>query len=385
MPRKSTGPILTQLPVKSTATPILTNYNNARRALELARTVDDAAKIKDAAAALEAYAHQRKDVQMEAWLSEIKARAYMRIGELSAELPLAPPAAGPGRGKRGQAKQLPSGGKPFKKQALKAAGISTSVAHRAENLAKNRRAVETYIASKVAAAKPVKITEVLAAVEAVNREQKRKAELHKAVQVDLPEGLIAEDFRIASAGIPDNSVELIFTDPPYDRESIPLFEDAAKVAARILKPGGSFITYCGHIQLPETIILCGKHLRYWWTIACVHAGPDFARMQKYGIVVKWKPLMWFVKDNRGDTRTFVDDVVSGATEKSYHEWQQAENEAAYYIEKLTSDHGLVVDFFVGGGTTLAAAKKLGRRWIGYEINKITAAKAAKRLEEWKVA
>jgi hypothetical protein len=54
------------------------------------------------------------------WIAEIKIRATMRIGELSKELEKAP--SGPGRGK----KSLPTTGKPFKTEALKAAGISTS-------------------------------------------------------------------------------------------------------------------------------------------------------------------------------------------------------------------------------------------------------------------
>jgi hypothetical protein len=56
--------------------------------------------------------------------------AYVRIGEISRGLETAP--HGPGRGK-----SLPTNGKPFKAATLKAAGISTSAAHRAEQLAEN--------------------------------------------------------------------------------------------------------------------------------------------------------------------------------------------------------------------------------------------------------
>jgi hypothetical protein len=54
--------------------------------------------------------------QMEAWVSEIKARAWVRIGELSAAMPTGGPG---GKGKS----KLPSTGK-LKHEALKAAGIS---------------------------------------------------------------------------------------------------------------------------------------------------------------------------------------------------------------------------------------------------------------------
>lgn len=78
------------------------------------------------AAAIEAYARQRNDVEMERWVAEIKLRATRRIGELSAALEKAP------RGGAGGTTKVPAGGK---NAVLKAAGLSTSAAHRAERLA----------------------------------------------------------------------------------------------------------------------------------------------------------------------------------------------------------------------------------------------------------
>ena len=49
--------------------------------------------------------------------------------------------------------------------------------------------------------------------------------------------------------IPDNSVDLIFTDPPYNEASLSVYADLAKLADRVLKPGGSLITYVGHYAL----------------------------------------------------------------------------------------------------------------------------------------
>ena len=49
--------------------------------------------------------------------------------------------------------------------------------------------------------------------------------------------------------IPDNSIDLIFTDPPYNEASLSLYGDLAKLAERVLKPGGSLITYVGHYAL----------------------------------------------------------------------------------------------------------------------------------------
>jgi adenine-specific DNA-methyltransferase len=51
------------------------------------------------------------------------------------------------------------------------------------------------------------------------------------------------------------------------------------------------------------------------------------------------------------------------------------------IIKSSSDTGeIVLDCFIGSGTTLATAQKLGRRWIGADINKGAIQTTAKRLQ-----
>ncbi len=91
-------------------------------------------------------------------------------------------------------------------------------------------------------------------------------------------------------------------------------------------------------------------------------------------------MLWFVKGTRDDKSIVVDDIVTGTSEKKDHDWGQAESEAAYWIEKLCPMDGLVVDPFLGGGTTAAAAEKLGRKWMGFEIDEGNAAICAARLQ-----
>ena len=227
------------------------------------------------------------------------------------------------------------------------------------------------------------MTEVISAVTSKKREDEAKRKLQEKPP-QIAAGLSVGDFRDIAKQIPDQSVELVFIDPPYDRDSIPLFEDAAEESARILRPGGSLIAYCGQIQLPEVLAGMSKYLRYWWVNACVHSG-GANQMHKYGIKNQWKPMVWFVKDTRGDVQTFVNDSVTGDREKSHHAWQQAQSEAEYYIEKLCSPSGIVVDFFAGGGTTLAAAETLGRKWIAFEIDPVAAAKASDRINRIRAA
>lgn len=51
------------------------------------------------------------------------------------------------------------------------------------------------------------------------------------------------------------------------------------------------------------------------------------------------------------------------------------------VIKVSSHEGdVVMDPFVGSGTTLAVAKRLGRRWLGCELSRDYAAKAMQRIE-----
>ena len=199
-----------------------------------------------------------------------------------------------------------------------------------------------------------------------------------AVDVPVGDPVRLGDFYELSCELKDNTVDLIFTDPPYDDKSVPLFGRMGEVAARVLKPGGSFVTYLGHMQLFKAGELLLKHLRYWHPLCCLHSGPT-ARMTEYGVIETFKPMLWFVKGTRSDKQTFIESSVSGGREKDHHKWQQSESEAAYFLERLAPAGGLVVDFFAGGGTTIVTAERLGLHAIGYEINRKHQIKANDRV------
>ena len=191
--------------------------------------------------------------------------------------------------------------------------------------------------------------------------------------------IIVGDYRKQSSKIPDGSANLIFTDPPYhwgDQE----LDDLGAFAASKLCEGGSLVMYVGVLQLPAALMALSNHLRYWWTAACVFSGSTML-MREYGVRQGWRPFVWFVKGTRSDKSNVVHDVVSGKEEKASHEWQQAESEAGTWIEHLCPPGGLVIDPLLGSGTTAVAAERMGREWIGIEIDRATAAIAGRRVRE----
>jgi ParB-like chromosome segregation protein Spo0J len=211
---------------------------------------------------------------------------------------------------------------------------------------------------------------------------KKAAKSAAKVIAKAPEnGVFHQDFRSGTDRIPDSSVALIFTDPPYDRESLPLFASLADVADRVLIDGGSLITFCGQYVANDVIAMLGSQLRYFWMCCCMHTG-NTAQMREYGIKVKWKPMLWFVKGQfRRDRATWVDDLIESRQEKGLHAWQQSVIEASYYIERLTTTGEMVVDPFCGSGTTAFAAKQLNRKWATFDVDPQAVATARRRLSE----
>jgi hypothetical protein len=74
----------------------LVRYDAMRVAIRAAHSVDEAKDIRDKAAALEAYARQANDMELERQVHDIRMRAERRTGELLREMPKSKGAREPG-------------------------------------------------------------------------------------------------------------------------------------------------------------------------------------------------------------------------------------------------------------------------------------------------
>jgi ParB-like chromosome segregation protein Spo0J len=193
----------------------------------------------------------------------------------------------------------------------------------------------------------------------------RKTAHLKASKFDVRRG----DFRQVLADV--GNVSLVLTDPPYPKEFLPLWEDLGKWAAGALADDGLLVAYSGQMFLPDVLSLLGNHLDFWWCGAVVHKGsgnltPLGHPVRK--VVNKWKPLVMFMKRGGvGFQRSFADLIDGAGKQKSEHNWQQHEAEAAMLVEAFTKPGELVVDPFAGSGGFCRAAHDLGRIAIGSEI------------------
>jgi 16S rRNA G966 N2-methylase RsmD len=180
--------------------------------------------------------------------------------------------------------------------------------------------------------------------------------------------LLHGDFREHILEIPDSSVDLIFTDPPYSKDCLPIYHDLAVASSKVLKNGGSLVTYANHCLVPEiTKITEDSGLNRQWIIAVKLSGP-FAHFHPKKVSIKWKPLLWFVKGGKTSSIDYISDFIeSKSAEKVTFEWEQNTIEAEHVISRLTVEDQTVCDPMMGEGTSGIAATKLGRRFIGIEI------------------
>jgi DNA modification methylase len=209
------------------------------------------------------------------------------------------------------------------------------------------------------------------------KKEKKRDEL-KSLKPDIelpPENckLFCNDFtKIDSLAIPENSIDLIFTDPQYGSDSLHLYKELSITADRVLKDGGSLVFYAGHIILNEIFKILddnSSNLKSWWTIAVKHKGAK-QRVHARSVFAEWKPLIWYTKGQKPTNilDTMFDHIESSPPDKSLHEWAQSQEEPEHIIRYLTVENQIVLDPMMGSGTTGIAALKLNRKFIGIEID-----------------
>lgn len=181
--------------------------------------------------------------------------------------------------------------------------------------------------------------------------------------------------------IPENNIDLVFTDPPYPKKYKHTFQYLADYCPDLMKDGASLVTITPHYLLPEVIEMFKDRLKYRWILNMDQEDGQHPRMAM-GIEVMWKPMLWYVKRAYPSGRGFLRDKVKiPKPSKEHHEWEQSIEWCMYYIERLCPKGGLVLDPYVGSGTTAIACKLLGRNFIGIDNDKNALAITLQRLKE----
>ena len=193
--------------------------------------------------------------------------------------------------------------------------------------------------------------------------------INKALEqtsIKLPNNLTLIHGDFAEANVPDESIQLILTDPPYGQEYLSLWDKLGVFAYRVLVPSGFLIAYSGQFSLPTVFDKLRVKLDYFWTIALILKENQLVPSRN--IFCEWKPLVIFYKPPLKLLQYFPDVIKGKGQEKNLHPWQQAEMELEKVITTFCPSNGAICDPMAGSGTTLAVGLRLGRKCVGIELN-----------------
>jgi len=173
----------------------------------------------------------------------------------------------------------------------------------------------------------------------------------------------------------DVKVDLVLTDPPYGVNKAE-WDSAFDISALELchtqviglMPGVWNITHC-----PSRI----AGLNYKWTIIA-HLINGMARSSiGFGNYI---PCLVYTNDKTvyDKTTDCMDVIVGTPADKPDHPSPKPEKAMAWFVSRLSGTGQLILDPFLGSGTTCYCAKKLNRYSIGIEIEEKYCEIAAKR-------
>jgi 16S rRNA G966 N2-methylase RsmD len=230
------------------------------------------------------------------------------------------------------------------------------------------------------------------------RREQLRLEASEAARGTAPSercSLVHGDFREVLKDTPAESVDLMLTDPPYNREALPLYSDLSREAMRLLVPGGFLVSYAGVFYVNEvhrTVEASG--LDYYWQFAVTHTDA-YIRMVPRSILNGWKAIIAWRKPSEASSlesgatleeaesrALWISDVLKseeGPDPKLYHDWQQPMNQATKMVETFSEVGALVLDPMAGSGTIPLAAALSGRRGVGVEIDAVAYEIALERV------
>jgi len=223
-------------------------------------------------------------------------------------------------------------------------------------------------------------------------ERAREARLSKLRDSSVPpviEGpkfqLRLGDLREVWADIPDQSIDAIVTDPPYNNEGVPLYRDLGDLAARVLRPGRLAAIYCGHLQLDEIMgLLNAGGLSYVWHGVNVLPGKH-TRIHSRMINGRHRSVLLYsageFMPRKWINDTYWSEGAGGPSTRPLHQWQQAVGPVVHWVRMTSKPGETVLDPFLGSGTTAIAAVSEGRCFLGGDIDPACVETTRLRLAE----
>lgn len=220
--------------------------------------------------------------------------------------------------------------------------------------------------------------EIVEAANRIKREKKQKKKQERKAHVATLAAAVkptAERFQVynedcaAALEWTPGTVDFVITDPPYAQEHVSAYRLLGEIAKHVLRPGGSLLCMTGHSFLPEYYATLSVDLTYHWTLAYLLPGGQAVQVFPRKVNTFWKPVLWFTKGEYNGE--WIGDVCRSDTndnDKRFHDWGQSESGFRDLMRRFVSPGDVVLDPFMGAGTTGVIALELGAQFFGFDTD-----------------
>lgn len=196
---------------------------------------------------------------------------------------------------------------------------------------------------------------------------------HARDEMDLRIGSFPE----ALADLGPECATLVVADPPWGE--LDTWDDVSLFAQRVLRPGGTVLAYIGSRHCFEALTRLERHLKpvRLAFLPSLHASTWDEEVRSH---VSGSFIAILVK-GRFDPPGPWSNMVGGPIASQLHPFQRPLANVRHYVEAFSRPGDLVIDPFLGGGTTAVASALLGRRFIGCDRNPSAVEATSMRLRE----